>query len=261
MNITMIGSGNVATHLALALKGSGHVVSQVWSREQDHAEMLAYRVQAEAVSRLELIRPTADAYILAVSDDALFDLALDLRLGNALAVHTSGTTSMEVLRNVSSRYGVLWSPQTFVKDMAMDYAKLPLCIEGSSAAVADDIERLAASLSQSIYRIDGSQRQWLHLAAVWVNNFANALNASAQDMLAARDIPFELLFPLISLTARKAQYGNVWQQQTGPAVRGDSHTIAAQRRMLSDRPDLLELYDQMTSLIQHQAKSSGASHD
>ena len=46
MRISFIGSGNVATHLALAFYGCGHVVEQVWSRNIDHANLLAARVEA-----------------------------------------------------------------------------------------------------------------------------------------------------------------------------------------------------------------------
>jgi hypothetical protein len=37
---------------------------------------------------------------------------------------------------------------------------------------------------------------------------------------------------------------------TGPAIRHDDSTLAAQRRLLADQPDLLKLYDLMTDMIQ-----------
>lgn len=251
MKITIIGSGNVATHLALAFHKAGHQIQQVYSREFDHAERLAYQVMAEPVDKLNLLFPTSDIYILAVSDDALFDLALDLQFRDALVLHTSGSVSMSVLRPISRKHGVLWSPQTFIKDVAMDYAALPFCIEGSTPEVEDTIQQLIAPITPHIFRLNGEQRKWAHLAAVMANNFANALNASAEKLLRDQNIDFAILQPLIKMTAEKAQWGNLWQQQTGPAKRHDQKTIDAQRRLIADNPQMLQLYDLMTDLIQH----------
>ena len=52
------------------------------------------------------------------------------------------------------------------------------------------------------------------------------------------------------MTARKVDYGDLWAQQTGPARRGDHKTIAAQRRLLADDPQMLQLYDLLTEIIQ-----------
>jgi predicted short-subunit dehydrogenase-like oxidoreductase (DUF2520 family) len=254
--ITMIGSGNVATHLAKAFHNAGYPILQIWSREFDHAEALANQVFAEPIDRLNLLYPTADIYIIAVADDALFDLALDLRLREALVLHTAGAVSMNVLRPVSRKHGVLWSPQTFIRDVTMDYAELPFCIEGSSAAVENHIRELLSPISRHIYNINSQQRQWLHLAAVMVNNFGNAVNALAQDLLQSHEIPFEILHPLVTLTAEKIKQGELWQQQTGPARRQDRKTIEKQRQLLADDTKLLELYDLFTEMIQRKTLHS-----
>lgn len=248
--ITFIGSGNVASHLAKAFHAVGYQILQVWSREYDHAEALANQVFAEPIDRLNLLYPTADVYILAVADDALFDMALDLRLRDALVLHTAGAVSLKVLQPISRRHGVLWSPQTFIRDVQMDYAELPFCIEGSSPEVENQIRELLQSVSSHIFSVSSQQRQWLHLAAVMTNNFGNAINALAQNILEAHDIPFEILHPLISMTAEKIKQGGLWQQQTGPARRQDQKTIDNQRRLIADDAQLLELYDLMTQLIQ-----------
>ena len=249
-NISIVGSGNVATHLALALHAAGCTIRQVFSRSLEHAQMLARRVDAQPVNQWQRLDEDADVYLMAVSDDALYDLALDLRLPDALVVHTSGTTPLSVLKPVSRRHGVMWSPQTFVRDIAMDYRRLPLCIEGNNQAVTDEIEQLARLISPCIYHLDYPQRQRAHLAAVWVSNFVNALNATAQDLMRQEGLDFAMLRPLAEQTLCKWDYGNLWLQQTGPAIRRDEKTLNAQRRQLLDQPALLRLYDQLTALIQ-----------
>lgn len=250
MKITILGSGNVGTHLAKALYAAGYQILQIWSREYDHAENLANQVFAEPIDRLKLLYPTADIYILAVADDALFDLALDLKLRDAIVLHTAGSVSLKVLSPISRKHGVIWSPQTFIRDVAMDYSTLPFCIEGSSPEVTKQIQQLLLPVSQHIYNIDTQQRQWLHLAAVMTNNFGNAINALAQDLLLKHNIPFEILHPIIEMTAEKLKHGNLWQQQTGPARRQDQKTIDRHRSMLVDNDKLMKLYELLTEIIQ-----------
>ena len=212
--------------------------------------MLARRVDAQPIDRWQRLDEDADVYLLAVTDDALYDLALDLRLPSALVLHTSGSTPLTVLKPISRRHGVVWSPQTFVRDIAMDYRRLPLCIEGSSPEVEVEMEELMSLVSPCIYHLDHEQRRQAHLAAVWVSNFVNALNATAQDLMARNGLDFDMLRPLAEQTLRKWDYGNLWLQQTGPAIRHDEKTLNAQRRLLLDQPQLLALYDQLTELIQ-----------
>ena len=157
---------------------------------------------------------------------------------------------MSVLKPISRRHGVLWSPQTFVRDIAMDYHRLPLCIEGSTPQATADLEALTSLISPCIYHLDHEQRRQAHLAAVVVSNFVNALNATAQQYAQAHGLDFDMLRPLAEQTLRKWDYGNLWLQQTGPAARRDEHTLNAQRRLLTDQPELLRLYNQMTDLIQ-----------
>lgn len=252
--VSIVGSGNVATHLALALHGAGHTIVQVLSREYDHAQLLASRVGAEPINRVEMLRDGADFYILAVGDDALYDLALDLSFPSSIVLHTSGATPAEVLNRISRSYGVVWSPQTFVRDIAMDYRHLPLCVEACNVNVAADVDALFSSFSDCVHHLDFSQRRWAHLAAVMVSNFGNAINALAQQTMQDHGLDFDMLRPLAEQTLRKWDYGDLRAQQTGPAIRHDEKTLNIHRRMLMDNPQLLKLYNQLTDLIQQSSR-------
>ena len=210
---------------------------------------MANRVEAGAISDISQLKKTANVYILAISDDGLYNLALDLHLDNALVLHTSGATPIDVLKHVSSRYGVLWSPQSFVRDVALEYGELPFCIEGNTSQTEDDIEELISMISLHIHRTNFEQRQYLHLASVMVNNFTNGLYAMAQKVCQEHDAPFEVLYPLIMTTAKKVQWGDVRYQMTGPAVRHDEKTIAAHRKLLMRDRDVLDIYDAFTEII------------
>lgn len=255
MKITLIGSGNVATHFARAFFSAGHAIRQVFSRNMSNAQVFAAQVDAEAVNDFRRVSQGSDIYIFAIPDDALYDLPSDMNFGKSLCVHTSGSVPMDVLKNLSENFGVLYSPQTFVKFMDMQYAQVPFCLEASSAAVYDTLVGLVKTVSSKIYPLDSTQRRNLHLSAVFVNNFGNAMNAIAQEIAEKNRIPFEILFPLVDGTAQKAKLGNLWALQTGPAVRGDRQTMNSHVRLLAGNPQLQELYTLITDIIQQ--KTSG----
>ncbi len=250
MRISFLGSGNVATHLALAFWQRGHLIDQIWSRNLEHAQHLANRVEAQPIDNLSTLSSNANIYIIAIADDGLFEIAPSLNLGDALVLHTSGATPMGVLRATSSRYGVLWSPQSFVRDVAIEYNQLPFCIEGCNKKTEDDIDEFIRMISPYVYRTNNKQRQYLHLASVFVNNFTNGLYAIAQMLCDENKVPFEILYPIILTTAKRVQWGDVRHHLTGPAVRGDEKTLEAHRHLLEHNPQLLSIYDEFTRMLQ-----------
>ena len=97
-------------------------------------------------------------------------------------------------------------------------------------------------------------RRYLHLAAVFACNFANHCYALSAEILAKQGLPFDAMLPLIDETARKVHELSPAKAQTGPAVRYDENVLKAQSQLLSDRPDLQELYDRMSKSIYQTAK-------
>jgi len=250
MKIVVIGSGNVATHFAMALKKTGNTIVQVYSRNMANAQVLANQVAASAINQFAHIVDDADLYILAIPDDALYEVVTQIAPKQGIVVHTSGSVPMDVLKPLSSKIGVVYSPQTFVKSLEMNYSELPICLEASSGEVLQTLKKLVIPASKNIYDISSEQRRKLHLAAVFVNNFVNALNATGQDLTRENGVPFDILFPIMASTAERAKQGDLWQLQTGPAARGDKQTIANHRKLLSSDPEKLQIYDLMTALIQ-----------
>ena len=250
MKIVVVGSGNVATHFARAFHASGNEIAQVYSRNISHAQVLASQLDAQAIDRFADLADDAHLYLLAIPDDALYEVVTQISPKQGIVVHTSGSVPMDVLKPLSAKIGVVYSPQTFIKSLEMNYSELPFCLEASDGEVLERLKNLVLPVSQKIYDINSDQRRKLHLAAVFVNNFGNALNAMAQDITTQNDIPFEILHPIIAVTAEKASHGDLWQLQTGPAVRGDEKTISNHKKLLSGDGDLLELYSLITSIIQ-----------
>ncbi len=258
MNIVLLGSGNVATHLGRAFKMAGQTIVQVWSRDIDHARELADTLASEAISDMDDINPSADLYIISVKDEAISAVAERLKVGDKLVVHTSGSTGLEVLARVSSRIGVFYPLQTFSKSKAVDFRQIPIAIESNSTEDCAVIRAIADRLSEKVLELSSAQRKTLHVAAVFACNFTNHLFAVAQELLKADNLDFDLLRPLIAETADKIQLNDPEKVQTGPAVREDNETINSHIEMLRGNPELMEIYKQLSQSIVNLSKRSNA---
>lgn len=249
MNIVMLGSGNVATHLGKALQLAGHTILEVWSRTYENARILASSLQAEAVADVSEISRQADMYIISVSDDVIADVAALIPAKDKIIIHTSGSAGIEILKPYSSRYGVLYPLQTFSKKQDVDFKEIPLVLEGSSEEVELVLKEMALQLSFNVHFLNSDQRRILHLAAVFACNFTNHLYALADNLLKDHNLKFDLIRPLITETARKVQHNHPESVQTGPAIRNDKKTIDKHLELLRDHPELQEIYKLLSQSI------------
>jgi predicted short-subunit dehydrogenase-like oxidoreductase (DUF2520 family) len=249
MRITIIGSGNVATHLAAAFKNAGHRMVQVYSRDAHKAALLAYHVKADPINDLNDIDPETDIFVISVKDDAIPAVAKQLAVHQKLTVHTSGATDLAVLSAITSKAGVFYPLQTFSKTAELDFLTVPVCIEGADEAITAELQTLAQSVSNNVYRVDSGQRKILHLAAVFACNFPNYLYEAARLLLQKHALDFDLLRPLILETAQKVQNHLPAAVQTGPAARNDRQTMDAHLALLSAEPELKTVYELLSQQI------------
>ena len=62
--ISFIGSGNVATNLAIALNNSGFTINTILSRTLKNATELASKVNARGINQLNQLDQSSDLYII-----------------------------------------------------------------------------------------------------------------------------------------------------------------------------------------------------
>lgn len=237
MRITIIGSGNVATHLAVAFKNAGHRIVQVYSRDVQHAALLAYHVNAEPISDFSQIDENTGLFVIAVKDDAIPGIAGALTPYRKLTVHTSGAAGLNELSAHHPSAGVFYPLQTFSKNRELDFRAVPLCIEGTDDAITSTLVELGQTISNQVHVVDSEQRRILHLAAVFACNFPNYLYDAANRLLEKHNLDFGLLRPLILETAQKVQDNLPRDVQTGPAVRNDVKTMEAHLNLLDDEQE------------------------
>lgn len=252
MLITLIGAGRVANHLGPALKKAGHRFGQVYSRTMVHATDLAAVLGAEAVDQPSTIKPGADVYLCALSDDALTVVldCLPLNQGdNPLLVHTAGSLPLSVLAPYTNRAAVLYPLQTFSPGRVLDLTSLPIFVEATDEASLQVVSALAAGVSSVVKPLGSEQRLTLHLAAVFACNFVNHLYGEAGRLLEEEGLDFSLLLPLIDETAAKVHDLTPREAQTGPAVRNDLRVINKHVARLDTHPQRAALYKLLSEHI------------
>lgn len=253
--ICIIGSGRVATRLSLSLAGKGKTITQVFSRKMNHAKELAEKVDAMPVDNLSHLNSDADLYLIAVVDDAIAEIAQKLRLANKLVAHTSGSVSMKELEPVSDQHGVFYPLQTFAKDRTISFDTIPVCIEGTTKAVEDQLGNLAGELTDDVRFINSAQRLQIHIAAVFANNFTNFMFLMGEDVLKDAGVSFDILLPLIRETVNKVGGKLPHESQTGPAMRGDEKVIRKHLEKLATQPDKQAIYRELSGHITHYFKA------
>lgn len=242
MRIVLLGAGRVSTHLHKALLKAGHEVCAVWSPTRGTTHDISTLPQ------------DADAYIIAVKDDALQDVIRQVTEGreDRLFLHTAGSMPLSVFKGHCHRYGVFYPMQTFSLDREVNFCEIPLFIEASDAASLQQVRALADSVSQHVYDLSTEDRRYLHLAAVFACNFTNHCYALAAQVLVKKGLPFSVMLPLVDETARKVHELHPVDAQTGPAVRNDQQVMVMQQALL-DSPLHREIYRLLSESIHQQA--------
>ncbi|MBO7231403.1 MAG: DUF2520 domain-containing protein [Bacteroidaceae bacterium] len=247
--IVLVGAGNMATALAVALAGAGNAPLAVWSRTSESAQMLADRVGAEWCCDIDAL-PQADIVIISIVDSALRQVTAQVarKYPDAIILHTAGSIPMSALHESgANRYGVLYPMQTVNKTNVVPLNDVTVFIEGSDNDVTAHVERLARTISNKVVYATSEQRCSLHVAAVFACNFSNAVYNMAAEILEKNGLPFESMLPLIDEAARKMHTLSPREAQTGPAKRGDSNVMNAHKAMLDD--ELSAIYSQLSDYI------------
>ncbi len=253
MRVVLIGAGNTATILGRLMKESSHQIVQVYGRTAATTEALAKQIGATYCIDAGKLDTSADLYVLAVSDEAVAEVAGQLVLHNKLVVHTAGSVSKDVLKQASRNYGVLYPLQSLRKEMK-ELPLIPLLVDGNTSDDLTLIYDFAQSLSNQVQKANDEERLRYHLAAVMVNNFSNHLYSLVHDYCKKTGTDFNILLPLIQQLPGRLTDDKPQDLQTGPAIRRDQATINKHLQLLSDYPQVKNLYALFTESIQEYYK-------
>jgi predicted short-subunit dehydrogenase-like oxidoreductase (DUF2520 family) len=242
MRIVLLGTGNLATRLGLALHAKEIEIIQVFGRSISDGIHLSKQLECSFTSLKHEIKLDADLYFLAVTEEAIPEILVNSPIKNQLVVHTSGSVPMEILSAFSNNYGVFYPLQTLSKQREVDFSTIPVCIEASSQDNLEKLQQLANLISGQVFQINSAKRLQLHLSAVFVCNFVNHLYSIGAHLLQDQNLDFDLLKPLILETAQKVMMFQPEDVQTGPAMRGNQSIIDLHLKMLEQFPEWQNIY-------------------
>ncbi len=244
MNIAIIGAGAVGFHLAQVLKAGGISVQQIISRNISLGTRLAQLVEAGFEQNPEKIDREITHVILTVPDQVIVSVARSLPSNDFAIIHTSGSTSLQELREVSDNCGVLYPIQSFSIEKNPDWNTIPICIEAANKDLLEELYQLAALIGSSVHTLNSEIRRKVHLAAVFACNFSNHMFRIAQDLVIQAGLD-----SLMSETVAKAIRIGASAAQTGPAKRGDQETIKKHLELLSFQEEEKDIYNLLSASI------------
>lgn len=245
--VLLIGTGRVAFHLGHALKRAGHEIVGIVGRNGHHTRALAHELGAPGLALNDAF-PRTDVILIAVSDDAIADVAMNLPIGGAVLIHTSGASDLDKLLPHPDR-AVLWPVMSLSPGEPMDFNHVPLVIDANTERARMNARTLAASLSDHVTELDHHQRQLVHAAASISLNLPVFLLARAQELLQRNAIDPSVLTSSFVAMAQKVATIGASDALTGPARRGDISTIQHHLGRLADDPELRAAYALLSSMI------------
>jgi len=244
-NIAIIGTGNVAWHLSSALENAGHVITEIYGRDLEKAEKIASRLYGtEAQEHLDFTESQANLYVMAVSDQAIGELAEAIILPEeSMLLHTSGNMALDILSYSSADYtGILYPLQSFTKGREIGFEEVPFLLETMESKALRILKKLCESLSSPYYVVPSRERRAIHVAAVFASNFTNHLIGISESIIKRQGLEFDMLKPLIVEQVNKTLQLGAKAAQTGPAKREDFDTLENHHDFLHYNAQLAEIY-------------------
>ena len=252
--VGIVGAGAVGTALGVAISRTGWPVVAVASRDATRRHRFCVLVPgARAFIEPAAIPEAADLIIVAVPDDAIAEVAGQIRLRSGQAiVHTSGAVGPEVLAKAVIEGGDVGAFHPLVSFTA-DVESSVAGIAGTTIAIEGD-DRLIGLLSELALAIGGTTVRLLpgtkaayHAAAVLASGGLVALLDAVVALGAVAGLDerdsLAVYGRLAEQTLANARGVGVAASLTGPITRGDVGTVAAHLAALeAHAPDVVELY-------------------
>lgn len=228
LKISIIGYGKLAHHLVQRCKSCKEIrIHQILVRYKPATD----DTSLEFIDDITLLDDNTDLIILTVQDKNIEDVSQNIPFVHVPIVHTSGVKSSLLLERFD-HYGVWYPVQTFGVGSTINWEKVPICILNSDEIIGDILQKFTALLGCKAYAITEDQRQYLHLAAVFSNNFTNHLLTYVEKILSSRSIDKALITPLLRQTIDNFEVISPELAQTGPAVRNDVSTMESHIELL-----------------------------
>lgn len=245
----------MAYFLAEKLCASGMTLIRVYGRNEEKAQSLAERYQAEWSTHMPGKDEEVDVVFLALRDDALLQATTQWRWKGPLIAYHAGSLDITDLAPLSDRLICIWPLMSVHKEQISERTDIPLVIQGSDPTSLNQARNIAARISTHIIPLGDKEKSQIHLAAVFANNFSNHILGISQALCREAGVSFEVLRPLIEDTISKIFQNQAADIQTGPAIRKDERILEKQRALLHENAAWRTIYEVLTASIQAAKKN------
>ncbi|MBD3224623.1 MAG: DUF2520 domain-containing protein [Caldithrix sp.] len=263
-HILIIGAGRVGTALFRVMAEKTpfecYLYEPYYHRDENTAPFIGKQQWLNKLSS-SVLKKTRVVFI-AVPDDQIKQVVAHLShypLSGSFIIHTSGSYDSSVLTGLKQKNAFIgsWHPvQSFSRRfLETDIWNKTFCSFEGDDEVWPFILEFCEMLNAYCKRVDMTQKQAIHVAAVATSNYLVGIYAWANEFLQQAGLDEttreHILFPLVQNTTENLKTSDVYEALTGPLKRGDSETVKrhlAYLRKLDDQSHV-ELYIRLASLI------------
>jgi predicted short-subunit dehydrogenase-like oxidoreductase (DUF2520 family) len=253
--ISIVGAGDLASALAMALHRAGYRIDQIISRDRGaslrRARRLAAEVGASAVAAVRA-QLRAEVFWFCVPDSAIAAAAETLKgAGNwraRVALHSSGALTSDELAELRRCGAVVASVHplmTFVRGSRPALAGVPFAIEGDRGA-ARMAHKIVLGLRGRPIAILKRNKEVYHAWGMFASPLLTALLAATERVAAAagveRNVARERMLPILTQTLENYRTLGAARSFSGPIVRGDVETVKKHLAKLRTIPGAREVY-------------------
>jgi predicted short-subunit dehydrogenase-like oxidoreductase (DUF2520 family) len=250
--IAIVGVGNLAGALAVALHAAGYGIEQIISRGGAASMRRVRRLAREVGAAVDRAEIRAEVVWFCVPDAAIADAAESLTEAadwrGKVALHSSGALTSDELAPLRRRGATVASVHplmTFVRGSRPPLAGVPFAMEGDRKAV-----RAARSIIRDLggqsFGIRKQEKEAYHAWGMFASPLLTALLAVSEGVAGAagvkRKAARERMLPILQQTL--ANYARLGAPKgfSGPIARGDAATIRKHLTVLRKVPGAREVY-------------------
>ncbi len=251
--ITLIGAGNLASALAMALHAAGYRIDEIVSRpsSRQRAERLARSVRARVVTGSNATL-SADIIWFCVNDDAIRDCAFEYApktdWKGKIGLHSSGALGSDELRALKRRGAAVASVHpmmTFVTGKAASMKGIAVALEGEARAV-QAAQAIARDLGGHPFQIRKENKVLYHAMGAFCSPLVIALLATGEKVARQAKVPpaelQRVIQPILQRTLENYVRQGAAASFSGPINRGDVATVRKHLAALKKVPQARQIY-------------------
>ncbi len=242
ITFTLIGAGKLGTSVTIALNKRNVQPVNIVNRSLDKAKKLASLTGCINISTKLEKTGNSDFILVAVNDDSIPEILEEIKKTKLPVFHCSGSTPISVFPSEICYNGVFYPLQSFSPGRQVDLADVPVLIESSDKKTHELLKEIAVRISSRVLEVNSEERMSVHIAAVIASNFSTHMLILARDYLKNKDLPSDLINPLLTETFEKYLDQRIENIQTGPAVREDMKILEKHKELLKNEPLLQKIY-------------------